>query len=222
MLADPNLRMSRLVTISILTAALLAAGCSGPRAQVQLIQPSAPPVQQNLQLKADWAYTAVEGDTRLCLLDFPLPQSRSGPRDFRFYLRMPATPGAHTINSGDAAGAAGFFVQVVGQRKGKSLFTGGTIEMQSAWNDRDRLTLRFDLTCDDGTQAVGTAKLIVDELELRAFRRKFAPDIAALNSQSAELTSDTEAAPAKGESENPVEAAEPSDTQSTDAPTTTD
>lgn len=163
-------------------AILLSAGCA-PRAQVQLLQPSAPPMQQNIRLAADWAHVSADGARRECLLDFPLPNSKDGPRDFRLFLSLAATESAQSIDLHDPQAARGFLIQAVGSRKGKTVFTGGTVRLRPIPFDRRHQKLELDLTCEDGSQISGSAKVIADDSELRDFKRRFAADIVALDAR---------------------------------------
>jgi hypothetical protein len=162
----------------------LASGCA-PRAQVRLLQPAAPPAQQDIRLSGEWADVWTDGTRRECLLDFPLPQSKDGPRDFRLFLSLAATDGVQSLDPDDAQAARGFLIQAVGNRKGKAVFTGGTVRLRPIPFDRRHQKLELDLTCEDGSRVVGTAKVREDELEVRSFKRRFVADVAAMESRAA-------------------------------------
>src|SRR5437868_2885388 len=112
----PHVGRSGATTLGLFCA-VLTLGCA-PRAQVQLRQPHAPPTQQNIRLAGDWAYTALDGTRREFLLDFPLPQSKSGPRDFRLFLSLAANSNLQTIDPDDPSAARGFLIQAIGNLKG--------------------------------------------------------------------------------------------------------
>lgn len=190
------------VAATVVGGVLLAPGCTPrPRATVRLLQPTAPPMQQNIKLAANWSYTSAAGARRECLLDFPLPHAQNGPRDFRLYLSLAATDQPQGIDATDPEGARGFLIQVVGERRGKTEFTGGTVRLRPVPLDRRRFRLEIDATCEDGAQVMGTATVVEDEDELRAFKRRYALDIAALESSVA-VAADEE--PASSPDETPA------------------
>ena len=163
--------------------AIGALGC-GPRAAIELIQPHAPPAQQHLKLESDWAYLGPEGPRRLCLLDFPRPISRDGPRDFRLLLSLPAAEGMFEVNPDGDAGARGFLIQAVGKRSGKTVLASGRVTLRTDWMKPRERVLELDVAGEDGSQIVGAASLRDDEQEVRAFARAFEADVAALEARA--------------------------------------
>ncbi len=154
-----------------------------PTARITLTQPQAPPAQQRIELASDWGAVSDDGERKLALVDFPLPGRKDGPRDFRVFLDLPLDARDETIRPGDVAAARGFLLQEVGRLRGKANFTSGSVAIS---RDPFRIrppTLRIDVTCDDGTRVVGSARLTSDPETIRSFLRKFAADVAALRSQ---------------------------------------
>ncbi len=155
-------------------------GCA-PRAELRLLQPSAPPAQRDLSLASDWAYYLDEGGRRLILLAFPLPGARDGPRDFLVFLSTPQGEGEFAVDADDPAAVRGFLIQVVGQLKGKTLFESGSVRIRHRLLERSRRELSLEVRCTDGTQLTGRALIDPDLRELRAFQRRFAGDIQRLD-----------------------------------------
>jgi hypothetical protein len=191
------------VAIFVFLAAAL--GC-GPRAALTLHQPNAPAVQQKLELASDWACVAAAEGKRAVLVDFPLPGSAAGPRDFRVYLELPARDGKFAAGAGQPV--RGFFIQEVGRRSGKTLIADGFAQIDAPLLRPNERVLELDLSTDDGTRLVGKARLRSDDLELQRFRARFSADVAALEASENPariVTEETVAEPA--EAAAPVEAA---------------
>lgn len=180
-------RRGFLGALAVWAAALLSAGCS-PKGRITLHQPHAPPAQQRLHLSSGWAFTNLTGETREVLLDFPLPGRKEGPRDFRFYLQMPAASGVHTLSRGDEGAARGFFIQEVGRLRGKTDLVRGTVRVRSAPTAPRLLRIDLDAECDDGTRVTGTATVMASGEELRSFTRRYAADVAALRAAQPEAS----------------------------------
>ncbi len=184
-------------TAVILTLLASAGGCA-LRSEVVLKQPFAPSSQQELKLTSRWTFCASDAGRRNCLLAFPLPAAQDGPRDFLLYVSAPAGEGQFHVDPESSAGARGFFIQAVGDLKGKTTFTGGTIEVSGVWLRPGWRRLDLALRCDDGTEINGRAFLQEMPAEVQAFERRYAGDIALLTpapSQPAEGEATTEARP---------------------------
>ncbi|MFN0136578.1 MAG: hypothetical protein ACKVS9_10740 [Phycisphaerae bacterium] len=169
--------MSCLVALSIV-------GC-GSEAKLVLIQPHAPQAQQQLRLASDWAFAAGTGaGTQQVLLDFPLPQSVSGPRDFRVFLALPEREGVLPIDPAQPEAGRGFLIQEVGQLRGKTVFSSGTVELTRPLLGGDAWLLKLDVRCEDGTKVAGKATVRPENQELSAFRQAYAADIQLLSPQT--------------------------------------
>jgi hypothetical protein len=166
-----------LMTLLVLGSALL--GCSR-RAEVTLRQPFAPPSQQELKLESRWAFTAVSDGRRVCLLDFPLPDTEDGPRDFHIYLTLPDVDDEQTVAADDADGPRGFLIQEVGRLRGKTEFAAGTVRCRRVFLQSRTRRLDLDVRCSDGASITGKAIIRIDGRELRHFEREFAADIKSL------------------------------------------
>lgn len=176
--------MIRLTLIVLATVlAILSAGC-GPQAKLVLIQPNAPQAQQVLRLTSDWAFSDTADGRQQLLLDFPLPQSVAGPRDFRVFLAVPERAGVTTIDLEHLDAARGFLIQEVGRLRGKTVFSGGTVELKAPSLGSSEWTVIVDVHCEDGTRVVGKAKLRPEKQELNTFRTAHAADIQLLSPQS--------------------------------------
>ena len=171
------------------------AGCA-PTSRLTLIQPDAPAAQQRMELASDWARTTVEQGRRWALLDFPRPGSKDGPADFRAFVALPAANGAWTF-AGDRGAdlqhaAQGFLIQVVGRRRGKTEFAGGSVRTWTLPLAR-RLRIELDARCADGTTLRGRAVLRDDDGTLRRFLRDYAGDVAALGAPTTQPAAETDA-----------------------------
>lgn len=172
------------------------AGCSS-RAEVRLTQPQAPPAQQDMQLESDWAFMQESGGRRDMLLDFPLPGSKRGPRDFRLFLSMPGVDGPVDIDPYNPNAAHGFLIQVVGRLKGKTEFISGRVECEDALPLSRQKKVTFDLRSADGAGLSGAARLRDDPAEIRAFERAYPADIELLRMQQSPPTSAPSSQPAE-------------------------
>lgn len=173
-------------TAVIVLAGLLQAlfGCA-PKAEVVLHQPFAPPSQQELKLASNWAFEAAAGGRRIWLLAFPLPSSPDGPRDFHLYLSTPDVDRGFlgqdfVVDQSSSSGVRGFFIQEVGQLRGKTQVAAGQVRVSRSWLDWHRRLLEVNLACNDGTKIIGRA--LADPLasEIAAFERRYSGDVAAL------------------------------------------
>lgn len=151
-----------------------------PAAKVVLEQPHAPRSQQRLELTSDWSFLQRADGRRECVLAFPLPGAEDGPRDFHIFLSLPDADGDARVAT-DASGVRGFLIDEVSLTMlGKTEFSAGHVRSAAIWFTPGARRLDLDLTCEDGTHIRGTARVREDALELRAFRRRFGADIAAL------------------------------------------
>ena len=173
-------------TAVIVLAGLVQAlsGCA-PKAEVVLHQPFAPPSQQELKLASNWAFEAAAGGRRIWLLEFPLPSSPDGPRDFHLYLSTPDADQGFLgqdfiVDQSSSTGVRGFLIQEVGQLRGKTQVATGQVRVTRSWLDWRRRLLEVNLACNDGTQIIGRA--LADPLasEIAAFERRYSGDVAAL------------------------------------------
>lgn len=154
-----------------------APGCS-TKASLDLHQPGAPPAQREMRLESDWAATHVDQGRRACLLDFPLPGGKAGPRDFRCYVETPEGEGVFEI--AEHGPARGFLLQEIGLRRGKTVFRSGTVKVSSPVLRPSERVVEVDVACDDGTRVIGGAKIRPDHDVVRRFRDGHAADIASL------------------------------------------
>lgn len=177
-------RFARPVLIAGLSLFLAVAGCA-PRAHLVLHQPAAPPAQQHLELASDWSYYADNDGRRHYVLAFPLPGAADGPRDFVAYLSAPTGEGTYPVNEHGPAGVQGFLIQAVGALRGKTILTGGEVRIRPIWFARAKRKLDLDVLCGDGTHIEGTAVVSPDAAEWRAFRRRYAADLAPASTQPA-------------------------------------
>lgn len=182
--------------VAALTCALLGlalCGC-GSSAKVRLQQPFAPPAQQDIRLESDWSFTDAGAGRRSVLVEFPLPGSEVGPRDFHLYLSLPETTGDVTIDPRNAGMGRGFLIQEVGRYKGKTEFESGFVMLKRGLLPPRGWRLELDINCRDGARLTGSARLQENTLEVGAFRRKFVGDLAALE----ETTRPPQSAPTPG------------------------
>lgn len=187
-MSQPSPRCRRLVPLTRcaqlaagMLAAAVAAGCAPPN-RIVLVQPTAPPAQQRLELATRWVFFDQAGDRVRALLAYPLPGSLDGPRDFLLYLDLPAGGGRLAVDS-SSGGATGFLIQRKGFRRGKAVFAGGTVDARRRWLNGRVLDLRLDVECDDRTRVVGRAALRLDEREMGEFAARYAADIGSLASR---------------------------------------
>ena len=175
---SPTQRTPALAALLLLLGSVTL-GCSR-RAEVVLRQPFAPPSQQHMELKSRWAFSALTGGQRTCLLDFPLPRSDDGPRDFHIYLTFPDGGGELALARDEPDDARGFLIQEIGLLRGKTEFTDGTIRCRLVFLHARLRRLDLDVRCADGASISGRAYVEIDELEMRHFEREFAADVSAL------------------------------------------
>lgn len=157
----------------------LSVGCA-LAAKARLQQPFAPPAQQDIRLQSDWSFTTADGSRRSVLLEFPLPGSVAGPRDFRVFLSLPDQSGTLSVDPLDRNAGRGFLIQEVGRYKGKTEFTSGAVALRRELLSGRYWRLKLDLTCRDGARLIGAARLEENSLEVDAFKRAFVGDIAAM------------------------------------------
>jgi hypothetical protein len=164
-----------------LSAALLAGlvGCA-PRNSMLVRQDSAPPSQQRIKLASDWGYYDLSEGRLNCLLAFPLPASRAGPRDFLLYLSLPEAEGQHAVDPSADSAARGFFIQQKGLLRGIAYLSGGRATVRGVWLQPGRKRIDLELECDDATLLNGSATLEAAPSELEAFGRRYVHDIARL------------------------------------------
>lgn len=174
--------MSRLTFALSFVLAISIVGC-GPRAELTLDQPHAPSGQKRLRLASDWAYARPDGGQRTILLEFPLPQSQAGPRDFRVFLSVPDRIGEITIRPGDPGAAQGFLIQEVGKLKGKTSFVKGSVTIKKPILAGDKRTVSLNIECADGTRITGKAETRIESAAIDAFGTRYAADIHSLKSE---------------------------------------
>lgn len=173
---------------------LLLAGC-GPRVELVLRQPFAPPAQQTLRLASDRGYHAVAGDRQTCVFTFPLPGAMDGPRAFAIYLTAPAKPGVLPVAPESADGVRGFLIQELGALAGRSDFVGGTLRCRSVFLAPRLLRLDIDLRTNDGAEIVGHATIEEASRAVLAFEREFAGDVAQFAPPTSQPTEEPAEAP---------------------------
>lgn len=186
--------------IVLLMLLVTLVGC-GPRAELRLDQPHPPPAQRALHLSSGWAATTAAGGRRECVLDFPLPGSQAGPRDFRMYISMPAGEGSFSVGAGEQS-VRGFLVQVKGELAGKSEFSGGAVRLRRVPLNPGVSKLEVDVFCRDGTRIAGSARLREDRAEVRTFRLRYEADVRLLEA-GAQPRDDSPATPTMDQSTPP-------------------
>lgn len=154
---------------------------------VRLEQPFAPPSQRLLQLTPEVAVIADRDAESACLLTFGLPGARAGPRAYAAYFRF-APRGGDQLISGRGGGARGFLIQEVGELRGKSAFTSGTLRFTPRDWMHPAAALKLNASAADGTSLGGRVQLTFEEGTLRSFERRYAGDIAALQSPASQPT----------------------------------
>lgn len=176
---------ARNIAVIVLAGLVQALSGCAPKAEVVLHQPFAPPSQQELKLASKWAFEAAAGGRRIWLLAFPLPSSPDGPRDFHLYLSTPDVDRGFlgqdfVVDQSSSSGVRGFFIQEVGQLRGKTQVAAGQVRVSRSWLDWHRRLLEVNLACNDGTKIIGRA--LADPLasEIAAFERRYSGDVAAL------------------------------------------
>ncbi|MFO0838499.1 MAG: hypothetical protein U1D55_08205 [Phycisphaerae bacterium] len=174
-------------TVRILSLALplLALGCVS-HTKVTLHQPSAPASQRELTLSGDWTYWSGDSGGARCLLAFPLPGARDGPRDFLCYLTLPGRDGEWKVGKNGTGEVGGFLIQAVGELGGKTIVTSGSVRTRPLFLQPQTLVLRLDLSFDDGSRLIGTAWVSESTQELSAFRRRYEGDVTALESPTSQ------------------------------------
>lgn len=165
----------------ILTGLFALSGCAKPHATVDLFHPSESGSQELVQLSSEWAKYghAEDGDSACLILEWPLPGSRYGTKQYLLYVRMPAGKGVFevgdpilsageqdTLTKGDtppepreaAEVVSGFLIQRTGRLKGVTHLVSGSIEIRGR-----SLRIRggslqkgaLDLICADQTEIQG-------------------------------------------------------------------
>jgi hypothetical protein len=173
---------------------LVSAGC-GPKVELVLFQPFAPPSQQNLKLTSQRGCRAVSGDQQACLLTFPLPGAADGPRAFIIYLVAPSRLGKLMVDPDDRGPVRGFLIQEVGALAGRSDLAAGTVSFRKVLLAPHLRRLDIDVRTEDGAEIKGRA--IVEDLprEVHSFEREFAADIAGLSPTESQPASEAPTRP---------------------------
>jgi hypothetical protein len=186
----PRRKPASLAATALVAAILLLPGCATPP-RVQLNQPFAPPSQRFLALTPATAATTAADGRRAVLVGFTLPGATSGVRAYSLYLTFDDAAGHKPVDDDAEDAARGFFLQEVGQLKGKSVCAAGEIRYEPAGllQPEDQLTL--DVRCEDGTYLYGAVPLRTDPAAVRAFERRYAGDLLALR-KSAPSPADSE------------------------------
>ncbi len=158
----------------MLTAPIAAAGCANPHATVELFHPAESGSQELVSLSSDWAKYGQPADGGLAhlILEWPLPGSRYGTKQYLLYARLPSGSGVFCVGDpilpggepsarieGDTPPEAkpesdvvsGFLIQRTGRLKGVTHFVSGTIEVSSGTLQEGTL----DLICSDQTEIRG-------------------------------------------------------------------
>lgn len=158
----------------MLTVPIMIAGCAKPHATVELFHPAESGSQELVKLASDWAKygRSVEDGSSHLIMEWPLPGSRLGTKQYLLYARLPSAPGvfavgdailpegdpAETIEgdtppepSQDSDVVSGFLIQRTGRLKGVTHFVSGTIEVRG----RDLRKGTLDLICADQTEIRG-------------------------------------------------------------------
>jgi hypothetical protein len=170
---------------SLLSILIPLAGC-GPRVEVTLQQPAAPPSQRDLTLAAAKGYRAASAGRQRCVLAFPLPGADKGPQAFTIYLCAPDELGNLHVERDNPAAVQGFLIQEVGALAGRTDFAAGVVRCRKAWYAPKRRQLEFDVRCTDGTVITGRAWVEVNPRVLQAFEREHSGDVVRLNPSSTE------------------------------------
>jgi len=131
-----------------------------------------------MTLTSDWGWAgSAESGGAAVLLQFPLPGAVNGFRAFHVYLATPDALGEFELGRRQAGG---FFVQEVGDLKGKVVFESGSIRVRRPWLRPSRRRVDLDLTAASGFRLSGSVTVRQDDGEIRRFARDFAGDMAAL------------------------------------------
>lgn len=158
-------------------ALLCAASCSqAPRADARLYQPQEDGVQQMLELSSDWAHFASEGgDTARILLEWPLPGSRQGRKQYFVYVRVPADAGSYDVGDsfGDGQSVGGFLIQRAGRLQGITKFVLGRVDLKRQRPPSGRLEMK----CEDGTEVRATFTAESDSMSVVFFEHDRANDM---------------------------------------------
>lgn len=160
---------------------LLALGCQGPAATLDLDQPRDGATRRTLLLESNRAIYGLgrDGVARV-VIEFPLPGARRGG-NFVIYLRIPEKAGLHSIGDSmpDGARVAGFLASTAGREKGLTEFVSGEIDTDRPSGSRKSGRIR--LKCADGSTLAGRFKARRDDLDVRDFERKKYPgEVASL------------------------------------------
>lgn len=151
--------------------AVVAGGCSSPRATVELFHPFEIGLQESVELDSEWAHYDSGDAVAQLLCEWPLPGSRYGKKQYELYLRLPTAPGVFKIGtpieliSGDAIAkdsssavegsgpdvVSGFLIQKTGRLRGVTHVATGQIEIKRG----NTLRGSIDLVCADETEIVG-------------------------------------------------------------------
>jgi hypothetical protein len=147
--------------------ATLGAGCGAPvLPRVELVQPQMPGSQSRLSLSTEQAVWA-DGAVLRVEAEFPLPGASTGRPAYIVYLRLPAS--ATTQPAGIGRQAGGFLIQTRGANAGLADIAAGTVGVTK--ESSERLAVRVDVTCEDGTQLKGEWVARRDDLQVQAFER---------------------------------------------------
>lgn len=164
---------------------ILPAGC-GPRAEIVLHQPFAPPSQQHLQLAGDRTYFATEGNQQVWAATFSLPGAADGPRAFVLYACGPDAPGRLPVAPLEPTAVSGFVIQEVGALAGRSDFLRGTVTCHDVWLAPNLRRVDFDVWCEDGVHLTGRAVARRDPARVRTLEREFAGDVLLVRHATAQ------------------------------------
>lgn len=133
-------------------------------------------MQQMLELSSDWAHYASEGgDTARILMEWPLPGSRHGRKQYFVYVRLPADPGRYEVGErfGDGQAVGGFLIQRTGRLQGITKFVLGRVELDRSQPPSGRVELK----CEDGTEVRAEFTAETDSMSVVFFEHDRANDM---------------------------------------------
>ncbi len=167
------------VTISALIAVMLfTSGCAQPEARLRL-HDQADTQQQPINLISQWAYSASSASTSnltRILLQWPLPGSHMGQKEYVVYLQVPQIPGEYAVGESieGTFWVSGFFIQYQGRNPGLTPAVDGKITIDG----NQPLQGSLDLHCADGTEIVGSFLTRNDADNVTVFEQDHRADIA--------------------------------------------
>jgi len=164
-------------------SAFTTIGC-GPRADVQLIQPSLPEWQRQIHLQSELAFWASDGKALRVLAEFPLPGATTGKPTYLLYFTVAHDKNAPP-NAQQRPKVRGFFIQTRGEYAGLASIVRGKTKVKGSSNARGATRhLDIELNFEDGSKVAGKIRARRDEWHMNQFETRRRPaDVQTLKGE---------------------------------------